>query len=167
MGISASNFLGPYLWCRTFEIDSTKTARTCSNEKCKHYKSGHNEKKKRFCEICGYPFQEREVPIKKTNVNPNELSEEFANRLSQPGGDEFYYRMREQNFHIWMPQAGLTRDPDFGGEQDSLELPIAEGAREAEVIEFQQVFTKEIVRCHELYGAENVEVRWGFIVFYS
>lgn len=170
MGIDYTTYIGPHVRCKTKKVPSTKRIRTCSDATCKSYASQVYDDKKKFCEQCGAPIEDRDLLIEVDNVLAGEVRMDLLGEsLYDVPGDYFHFWMRDNNVHIWLANVRVpdTRKFSFDPEEDIQYVPMNAELIVKETDQFSSFFEKELTILREEYGAENVEVQWGLIHYIS
>jgi len=169
MGIDYTTYMGPYARCKTSKVPATEKISTCSNEQCKEHPTKIWDKKKKFCEGCGSPIQERDIPIQVDNVNAYELRMSIKESLYDVPGDSWRFWMRENNTHVWLANQRVSgaRGFSFDPEGNIQFIPVTPELMAAEIKLFIEHYTKELDVLRQAYGEDNVEIQWGLIHYIS
>lgn len=162
MGVDKNISLGPYLVAEGKKIVSVNVShRACDNDKCKKYrKKASNDEK--FCTKCG-------TEIKKISFTVDE--EQDARDLLDENDflDELVYTdpmLGESNIFLANHRSPFDNDGrsqlDESGDVDISKLNIA-----AEIEWFKERYKKVLDVLIENFGEENVQIKWGVVVWYS
>jgi hypothetical protein len=150
--------VGPYIEVFNPEKDSVKQHYGCNNLKCKLFRKLNANK---FCSSCGSPIELVSVPCKAR------IAFDFYNAL---GGrlDEIHHDnlpSNKQNYSILQPNIGQFGD-SFG-DYESVVIELTTQISELQLRTFNETFAKEIIKLNEVFGENNVKVKWGIIAYAS
>ena len=160
MGMDQTIYIGPYLYCRNSQQDTTEPVITCNNEDCekRHYRHLMGK----HCYECGTILAECSVPTKTSPVSWYDFSTAVDETLSEGLGENI-----DPNAHSWIPNRydewPEDRRHDYDRYTEHRGCRIEPKTIEQELTWFEKTFAKEIETAREMYGAENVNVEWGVL----
>lgn len=162
MGLDYKTYLGPYFECQVSKTMRTETYRVCSGEECGGYFDRPIEEHYHYCPTCGHPIVNRTRTIEIDAVHHDDVSRRLKEELWIPQGDALRQMMENQGVHLWFNN---RRDSDCSWSLDPTEETIWEEVDEHDIrtqlAVFQEAFSKEFEILKEMYGQENVEVKYG------
>ncbi len=164
MGIDYTVYVGPFLKCKNAKVDGERTITACTKKSCKKHKDEIWDDKKKFCEECGSPIDKVQIKVKEDRVDTDPCQEGIDEDLIP-------YHLDAKNakgFDIWIGNMGrkdkdarkFSFSPKYDGEQCEEITPemMAE-----EIKDFQEQYKTAIKTITDLYGKENVQLKWGVI----
>lgn len=152
MGLSYHTYIGPYIEVFNPLKPSTKKYHSCPNEKCSNNKKGISDA---FCGKCGTRVQLLNFPCKEriTFYYLDEFSEKTS--LQTPSG-EFD---RDKLYFI----DDALGDSRCGN--DNCICDLTHTNVQAGLDTFKEVNHMEITRLKEVFGADNVVIKWGVMTY--
>ena len=155
MGVSYYTYVGPYVKVYNPEKASKKEYHSCPNHGCSNNKKPMSDA---YCSKCGTKIERLTFYIQdRTRFDANS---EFADGTLR----DVYSDFDDHNYMHFVDD----------GQRDLLHLlmninngdfvsDLTDKNPATEVEEFKEIRRKEIARLKEVFGEENVSVRWGVI----
>lgn len=166
MGISSSVYLGPYLECKTHEVEVDATMRSCTKDTCSQYEKEVYSKDKKFCPQCGSPIDKVTYKVKEKNVQQHYLREEIDEDLHNIREDTlFSNRSRDEGIDTWIANKGFCDRRCHL--DDSCVTEITQDRIAEEISLFCTTFEKALTIFNDKYGKGNVAVKWGLVYYWS
>lgn len=167
MSYDTNLLLAPYVVCKVSDIEKDFEKLTCTNVKC----INHGEHKStNFCSTCGskigkVSFKKKESCVNYSHVQIDLLKES----LCVVPGDQYYSYMKKNNIHFWISNRLSFRCLTSGDCSDlSCETQPTEITPELislQIEKFKSHYKKEIDILNDVYGKDNVEIKFGLIVY--
>lgn len=161
MGVDRKIYIGAYIDCRTTNVSTIQKITGCPNKSCSRFSK---ETSIKFCNDCGSKITECSISKNKPKICTWEVGEKLkdvlfpANHWGAPDEVDgviahYWLSNRKTKAGLWINQS----DPSFVTEMESVsEIE----AHKQEMLTYHQ---SEYKILQEIYGAENVTVRWGII----
>ena len=147
--------VGPVVVINNPPVDTTEKHLSCCNDKCvKFHKYGSGK----FCPDCGSPIQEWIKPVNKPlEVDLYELLKESLTPADDEASGESTIILiaNKQSEKVGFNQFNLKYEP--------FEIFPKIEEINGNIEKFKQVFEIELNKLKEIFGAGNVEVRYGTI----
>jgi hypothetical protein len=150
--------IGPYIEVFNPELPSTKEHYGCNNPKCKVFQKLNANK---FCSQCGSPIALVSIPCKARIKF--DFNDEFSGRLYEIHHDNL--PNDKYRYSILQPNTGQFGD-SFG-DYESVVIELTTQISELQLRTFNETFAKEIIKLNEVFGENNVKVKWGVIAYAS
>lgn len=158
MSIDYNTYVGPYIEVYNPEKDSTEEYHSCPNKKCTNHTKDISAG---FCSECGSKIERMSRKCKE-RVD-FDTWEEFDDSICEvlcgykpDGCENFMYLVSN------VGKIGLNLD----GRNPSIN-EIDCGKPLVEIFDFKSIKKKEIDRLKEVFGTDNVKIKWGVLVWCS
>jgi hypothetical protein len=137
----------------------------CPNSACKRYAIEWPIYDDKLCSECGSALKEVEIEEEVDAVDPWTLVEELDSGMVQPFGECDIELSYDMGIHIWIGNHD-TKEAErcFYISQDEESVTDVQMADiEAELKDFPQSYAKELSKLRDVYGDNNVTIKWGII----
>ncbi len=158
MSIDYSAHIGPYIKVYNPKKASTTELTLCCNKNC----SQHNkEVDSKFCPECGSLIKTSKLPCRES-IDFN-VYDEFNERLHEMCPEEKPHKCDDYLYFAAndSKKFGVNIDPTYCNE-----VKISTESGE-EFMEFFDVYQKEIDRLKEIFGKDNVQIKYGVVTWAS
>lgn len=142
-------YTGPYVACQNTDKNSYHTERKCQTEGC--VRQGERGGSDKFCGSCGRERTVSQVPITTCRVSDSGRDSFARGRLTNR-----IVRNLTVNQNTFYPDQSTGEI--WGGITD-----LSHGNIQEDMRCFTDQYAQEVATLREMYGPENVEVRWGVI----
>lgn len=148
--------VGPVVVINNPPVDTTEKHISCCNDKCVQF---HKYGSGKFCPDCGSPIQEWIKPVNKPlEVDLYELLKEVlipSDYMQHSSTPKIILIANKQSEEVGFKHFNLKYEPfEFFPKIEEINGNIEK---------FKQVFQSELNALKNIFGAENVEVRYGTI----
>jgi hypothetical protein len=151
MSVDYNTFVGPYLEVHNPLRNSTEEYHTCSNKKCKNHAKPISDK---FCSKCGGKIKLERFPCQnRIEFDINVISEDLSEAMIE-------YNYNGDNMYFYYSDYGSSFD---GNDCIAKEIDINDPVKK--LYEFQLKFKSEIEQIQNIFGKDNVKVKWGVFVW--
>ena len=164
MSVDYHVHVGPYARVKLTPRKVDQEIKTCSNTKCRRYKDEEEDEDSKFCPQCGSPVKKRVVKVDGDNADEDSYEVgrlgEFLSECSAESLEGYKIYVSNEN---WKTKDGVGVGSVFDPTNDFADLFYTPDELEAEITAFEQRYVKELDKIKLIFGAANVEVRWGVI----
>jgi len=166
MSVDRRIFIGPYLHCKVKTVPHKTTWKECVAERCGRFGSHRIAGRITYCTECGNKLAIRTRTDKSKVVNETfdkDLLEVVDDRLS-----EICFEFPVKGSCIFIPNRDWPREFCIGREStgEVLRLDTAAVDSKSETAWFKEAYQEEIEQAGEIYGSDNVDIRWGVLQDY-
>lgn len=155
MGIDYHVSIGPYVECFSEKIEKTFTKPICTNELCKYFGRVVSTK---FCGYCSMLIENAPYVKSVDKVSPEVLEKILNDRLYEVCLDV------TEVSHIKTLISNRTVETSFWPkETGSFSEEITESDRIRSLEHFNKVHKEDLDKLRNLFGPENVVVKWGIV----
>lgn len=160
MSVSFNTFVGPYVEVYSPEKQSTEEYHSCPNKKCVNHTKPISDG---YCSKCGTKIERMErACMEKIDFDcydefPDYSLEEVITTYKPTDCEDYIYFVNGNKHAI-----GIILDGN-----DVSVNQIDEKTPQAESELFKNKLNKEITRLQEVFGKDNVKIKWGVLVWCS
>lgn len=170
MGMSHTVYLGPYVECRTQDIEVDAKMRSCTRgSTCSQHEREVHDRQRKFCPQCGSPIGEITYKTKEKNVKAHYLREEIKEALANLGqGSTLFHGRSNDGLDTWISnyRAGTPEGRDYSPNSECV-FEVNEDMIEGDLGHFRNFYKETLAIFEEKYGKGNVAVKWGLIQYWS
>ncbi len=156
-------YIGPYLIVKNKYITTTESRKVCVNDKCKKFDA---TTKTKFCGECGQTVEDKKFEVQdilSVNhlLNEGDLVDKMY--VIHNNGVEIY-----KDREIVLPNNSDGRSDKYNIDYSFCgELEISEDDKTMDTAWFIIKYGKIIDLLVSKFGEENVEFKWGLVIYYS
>jgi hypothetical protein len=161
MGVDYNVVLGPYIQCTNTPQETEREKRTCPNKKCKMHGREFFDKDTKFCQECGKPIEKIKIKEMGEKVEAWEIAEKL--KLSTISGE---FKLPKNTDLFIGNKRDHLRKTLFDAHDEQL-LEVSAEMIATELATFADDYSAAIAKLRELYGADNVTLKWGLIQYGS
>lgn len=148
--------VGAYLEVYNPEKPSTTEYYACPKRSCSNFQVKCSTK---FCPVCGTAISLVTVP---TPVRIKfDVYEECLDNLAEVEGDSL--PDEKQDYILFV--SNITNGSGISTQGSTLK-EVTEKTIKNDLVEFKDIFKGEIIRIKEVFGEDNVKVKWGIIGYW-
>jgi len=139
-----------------------ETYRVCGNSECGDFFTLSSEEHQHYCPTCGSPIIDKLRNIEIDKVYPDIVYRKLKGTFYQPSSDGLHQMMENMGVHLWLQNIRTGNCSFIFDPKDETiceEVSTADISRHLE--EFGHAFRKEREILEEIYGFENVQVKYG------
>ena len=155
MSTDYTTYIGPYIQVHDPPKQVPIKVYTCPNEKCGQHKKLTQGS---YCSTCGTKMGH--VNSVHTGITDYDVADETDDRLMEELTEYKPYNAKNDRFYLGnRERLGFSFDPTE--KVLAVELSLVNST---EVLnKFKVIFSKDITRMEEVFGKENVAVKWGIL----
>ena len=156
MGMDKEIILGPYMECVNEEVKfHDGFEKFCMNKSCR--KQGRVATGD-YCYLCGEKHIEYPRETISSKIDPWKVTE-----LTK---DALFVKSTDNTRDWYLPNQYRDRKRSFNMSQEKV-LEITLEIINEELDWFKEAFKQEISQVQEIYGKDNVAIKWGYVSYYS
>jgi hypothetical protein len=158
--IEINTYIGPYIECSFTTIPSESTIYGCVNINCEKHKVSCAHILN-FCDCCGNRLQKLKDTILVPAINQVDVIDELNQNLIYPNGDGYIKYEVYNNKHIYMCNNiddNICFNTNYFEETIIQELDLSNS-----VNLFKKKYSEEIKHLENIYGKENIVIKFGLI----
>ena len=161
MSVDYKCYVGPYIKVFNPEKDSTEEYHSCPNKKCDKHKKQLSDK---FCPSCGTKITLVTFPCK-SKIDFDIYKEFKKEPISEVMCESKPKELENYDFYI----SNSTKSPgiNINVVYEHFIKDFNETIIVSEVQQFEIQLSKEINRLKEVFGNENVQIKWGVMTWTS